>query len=787
MGRLIGTQKDMEFTIRALANNPYINNIWQVVDRLIVAATVYFLCQERNFRMFKNESTADEVYKIIVNNVKDKLMSLRMKKSKAVLTVAANWAEMEMVGPLLLWMMPYLDASSWYAVRGYNVECTILLPLKRKCSPPTRVSIILNMMKPTMDVSLDELLDTIQLETTVSTISQEYLLELTSEYGISEDVHPELPGPKERIVGFSEDMDIFNLISSPNPSKVKTGLCPRATHEVPLLTATVSQVIDMEDPDAAKESFRTPFAIEKSPLDFDNENPSSPITECKGTKDQAHEIVAPEIPLPRNMPAIGATADANAPPKGLRKDYASVRPEQRTREGKSLPMMGLAVGSTFVTPTDTKGMFDPDSLSYAEPQPPPEQSMTQMHVFRDSDQKCGYHESARTRSEKSTGLGKSTSSPSMVGSPRDIYQPGWGMTNNCRLDTPDACQYVVDHIVPSGYFSELRHMPNTEILCQYNKNLAQQVAMGSQLRLRFKQEVRLLKKARAQITRRDQMIQVREEKIKKLDQEIQDDKVEKHCSEMDARLDALSIDFFKELYPHMLTVIAGRRWAIGRGLRLAVMKCTKSIELRQTFAGIAKGMSEGLAHGIEHGKAGLGLEVVEAYDPEANNKYLQALHELKDLNYPIVDQLESLKDAPMEAIMASLHLESDSEEDAPKWICDLRPSTSQLKIYVYPEVRDLRDPWAVKEEMLLEEAIADNVSRVEKKKRCWVVCRTNEIGSAHHARSDGVPVSVPTVTPQGLAILQADAATQTELSEDDASLRLFRSKSLPLMYNLNWP
>ncbi|GJU45865.1 hypothetical protein Tco_1203131 [Tanacetum coccineum] len=146
MGRLIGTQKDMEFTIRALANNPYINNIWQVLDRLIVAATVYYLWQERNFRMFRNERrTADEVYKIIVNNVKDKLMSLRMKKSKAVLTVAANWG--------LRWVNMH-----WYAVRGYSVECTKLLPSKRNCSPPARVSSILHMMKPTMDVSLDELL-----------------------------------------------------------------------------------------------------------------------------------------------------------------------------------------------------------------------------------------------------------------------------------------------------------------------------------------------------------------------------------------------------------------------------------------------------------------------------------------------------------------------------------------------------------------------------------------------------------------------------------------------------
>ncbi|GJS05595.1 reverse transcriptase domain-containing protein [Tanacetum coccineum] len=46
--------------------------------------------------------------------------------------------------------------------------------------------------------------DTIQLEDAVSTISQEYLLEFTSEYGIPESLHPELPGLKDTIVDFSK-------------------------------------------------------------------------------------------------------------------------------------------------------------------------------------------------------------------------------------------------------------------------------------------------------------------------------------------------------------------------------------------------------------------------------------------------------------------------------------------------------------------------------------------------------------------------------------------------------
>nr|GFB04326.1 hypothetical protein [Tanacetum cinerariifolium] len=90
------------------------------------------------------------------------------------------------------------------------------------------------------------------------------------------------------------------------------------------------------------------------------------------------------------------------------------------------------------------------------------------------------------------------------------------------------------------------------------------------------------------------------------------------------------IDFDEELYPHMLTAIAGRRWVIGHGLRLAVMKCAESTKLRRVFtdvvsAGIAKGMSEGLKHGVYHGKAKVDLAAIEAYDPEADTKYVAAL------------------------------------------------------------------------------------------------------------------------------------------------------------------
>nr|GFD37967.1 hypothetical protein [Tanacetum cinerariifolium] len=84
-----------------------------------------------------------------------------------------------------------------------------------------------------------------------------------------------------------------------------------------------------------------------------------------------------------------------------------------------------------------------------------------------------------------------------------------GIANGSTLDTPEACQDLVDHVPPPGYFSELHHLRNDDFLRQYNVNLARQVAMGSQLRLGFEQEAKLLKKYVAQVARQDKRIQAR--------------------------------------------------------------------------------------------------------------------------------------------------------------------------------------------------------------------------------------------------------------------------------------
>ncbi|GKB82814.1 hypothetical protein Tco_0949709 [Tanacetum coccineum] len=178
-------------------------------------------------------------------------------------------------------------------------------------------------------------------------------------------------------------MDLFNLISTSNPLKVKTGARPRLSHEVPLLTATASRVINMENTAATSVSLETPPVIVKSPLDFSNEESLQLLTEGDKTETQVPAAVAPEVPrvenpattkvvpelnLEKEAAAMGpplnkrcrkrdkGEAKANAPPKVLRKDHASVRPQP-------------------ITSAVLQSMSEPDPLSYAHPQPLPEEDI----------------------------------------------------------------------------------------------------------------------------------------------------------------------------------------------------------------------------------------------------------------------------------------------------------------------------------------------------------------------------------------------------------------------------
>nr|GEX95407.1 hypothetical protein [Tanacetum cinerariifolium] len=259
-------------------------------------------------------------------------------------------------------------------------------------------------------------------------------------------------------------MDLFSLIRAPNPTKVKTGSCPRAPHELPLLTLTAPRVIEMDEPAAATDSSGVPSAIERSPLDLADEAEASgretaapempppeevPITTAPGAGQAAEAVVEEPSAVRESRKRGPERIDANAPPKSLRRDHAD-RPSGSFRGGKSLAAMQLCLASNvFMSEGVPADVSDPDPLAFADAPSPP---------------------------------------------PADIAQSSQGIA-----------------------VAEDPGSKNASSPIEYNVNLARQVAMGSQLRLRFEQEAKLLKKSVAQVARRDKRIQDRELEIKNLE------------------------------------------------------------------------------------------------------------------------------------------------------------------------------------------------------------------------------------------------------------------------------
>ncbi|GJT90931.1 RNA-directed DNA polymerase, eukaryota, reverse transcriptase zinc-binding domain protein [Tanacetum coccineum] len=74
-----------------ISNKPASSGIWSVIQRLVLGAVVYFVWQERNFRLFRKcERSNDKLFSIITKTVRLKLMGLNILKASLDVKKAAE-------------------------------------------------------------------------------------------------------------------------------------------------------------------------------------------------------------------------------------------------------------------------------------------------------------------------------------------------------------------------------------------------------------------------------------------------------------------------------------------------------------------------------------------------------------------------------------------------------------------------------------------------------------------------------------------------------------------------
>ncbi|GJV27952.1 hypothetical protein Tco_1384400 [Tanacetum coccineum] len=223
-------------------------------------------------------------------------------------------------------------------------------------------------------------------------------------------------------------------------------------------------------------------------------------------------------------------------------------------------------------------------------------------------------------------------------------------------------------------------------------------------------------------------------------------RVEGLLEKQEEKLRKLSIEYDEELYPHMLSAIAERRWLISHGLRLAAMSTLESQEVKQSFGDVVKcALARGKAEAVEelHEKKLLTVPAaqVPGYNHNAYEELVAAMEAMKLLELPHIAQLERDQDYPIGVIMAGLTLARHATEGA----------EAQPDYFLKPD-----RPTAI--------------IRLAKKKGVKGKAILCGVGAAHVPRSDGVPVSVATVSPKDSELLgkleeAGDAAYQVGSSE----------------------
>ncbi|GJX00192.1 hypothetical protein Tco_0184105 [Tanacetum coccineum] len=295
----------------------------------------------------------------------------------------------------------------------------------------------------------------------------------------------------------------------------------------------------------------------------------------------------------------------------------------------------------------------------------------------------------RTSSTPGHEAGTSSSAPGGVSSVDEFYESqtidsttthhiyvlNWDLTNDCQIDYVVMCRNFIDHILPPDYWVFIRNQTDSDFLNRLNANTTQNACMVSELRLRYEHEITIREKFETKFVKSVETIHQKNAEIL----ETTAAAWAKELADLGAKNAKLSCQVFgmeslrDELKDQVLKLENNHR-----DLRGEIKGESK---MRDEFMSIQDAevqRIEGLEAGIEHGKAGRSLVKLEAYDYGVAAEYVVAVTELENVSFPLLNQVEDLKDSPLKLLMSSLTLKGNhaaSHAHAEKRIKDASSSS----------------------------------------------------------------------------------------------------------------
>nr|GEV10314.1 hypothetical protein [Tanacetum cinerariifolium] len=315
-----------------------------------------------------------------------------------------------------------------------------------------------------------------------------------------------------------------------------------------------------------------------------------------------------------------------------------------------------------------------------------------------------------------------------------VYVPQWNVTNGSCLDDDGVCCEMVDEFAPSPkFFASVRGKEHEQLFTEFNVGAARQMPLSAKVRMHAVYNIKERRRLNSIVEEKDALLKAKDKEIGSLKvqlvlkkaeatendnlvdqvhkleassaelqekvtayenglsqlEKFQDDRMREmndKFDKLDTNLVEMALHLEERFYPHLLTTIYGLRWLLTYGLELVITRCFNSTEYLSTFGvaigkAVEKGTQDELSIGITHGAEGRVLTDVITYNPSAEANYLSALQHLQSVNFCLITELKSNKDASIDTIINLLRLEDSLAEKL--GLTESQPNVDQLMVPIH--------------------------------------------------------------------------------------------------------
>nr|GEX25108.1 transposase (putative), gypsy type [Tanacetum cinerariifolium] len=307
------------------------------------------------------------------------------------------------------------------------------------------------------------------------------------------------------------------------------------------------------------------------------------------------------------------------------------------------------------------------------------------------------------------------------------------VTNGSRLDDGGVCREMVDEFAPPKFFASVRGMEHDQLFTKFNVVAAHQMSLSAEVRMRAEYNIRENRRLKSVVEEKNQLLKARDEEIKNFKAQL----LLKEAEAIRLRTEASKLKMLEKSFRDEVNALNERNIILEKErnaldvksqndnlvdqvhelqvssselkeklsnyenlterleefqdaqLKVVNDKLTSYVDglpLGQSLArlsrkAIEKGMHDGLAAEITHGRKGHALTDVAAHNPSAESDYVSAIQQLQSVNFPLLVELKTNKDASIEAVMNIMRLEEHLAERL--GLTESQPHADQLMVPIH--------------------------------------------------------------------------------------------------------